>query len=132
MSTIEWEGLDELEAGLASVARGAETVIESGLMFPAATIGERMMKRNAPVDTGQLQARTQTTQVSATDIEWRSDVPYAGYQDFGTARQPGKPFFRSSIVSVAHLIIRRAPTRIERSISRVLSSGGIWNPRRLI
>lgn len=130
--SFKWEGMDELTAGLDSIATNTKTVLEAALMGPAATVGERRMKEAAPKDTGQLAARTQTTIVSDTDIEWRSDVPYAGYQDFGTARQPGTPYFRSSIVAVKRLIERRAPVRLEASMSRVLTSGGRWNPRRLI
>ncbi len=130
--SFEWEGIDELDQALASIASGAETVLESGLLSEAGTLGERMMKAAAPVDTGQLQNRTQVTRVAPADVEWRSDVPYAGYQDFGTARQPGRPYFRSSIVAVGRLITRRSPTLLQRSLARVLRSGGVWNPRKLI
>lgn len=130
--SIKWEGLDELEKGLNSVANGFDKGIKQGLMEPAASIGEQMMKRHAPIDTGDLKASTSTTRITRSTIVWRSKVPYAGYQDFGTARQPGTPYFRSSIISLVRLMRRRSPARLRSSLGKTLRSGNPWDPKGLI
>ena len=55
-------------------------------------------KRRAPVDTGQLRARTAVRSISAAGVSAEatviSDVPYAGFQEYGTRYQAPRPYFR--------------------------------------
>ncbi len=86
-TTVETAQLDALIARMEKV----DALIEryAGLVEAAA-------KRFAPVDTGALRDNIRT-ELHGMSAEIISDVPYAVYQEYGTARQPGTPFMRPAM-----------------------------------
>jgi hypothetical protein len=87
-----------------------------------------------PVDTGQTKARTVVKSVQAqgkrATAEVVSDTPYAGFIDRGTSTVPPRPYWRQGMAAAE----RQAADlggQIEREVSRLVESGGVWNPRAL-
>lgn len=60
------------------------------VILKAAEVGARRAAAAAPVDTGRLRSSIHSREVAAQNGEtaaaFGSDVPYAGYQEFGTSR----------------------------------------------
>ena len=60
------------------------------VILAAAEVGARRAAAVAPVDTGRLRASIHAREVAApagdAAAAFGSDVPYAGYQEFGTSR----------------------------------------------
>lgn len=87
------------------------------------------------VDTGQQRARTNVTMVSGSGVmgvaELHQDVPYAGFQEYGTRYVAPRPAFRdgrdAAVVEAA-----KYGARIETQLQRSLDSGGSWSPRNLV
>lgn len=92
-------------------------------------------QRDAPVDTGQLRARTAVESVSGARTRGTgtvvSDVPYAGFQEYGTRFQSPRPFFRAGR-DEATREAGRVGVGIGTQLRRVLDSGGVWDPRSLL
>ena len=125
------DDLGKLRKALADVAAdsGAFRIVEA-----LADIWVDEAKRTAPVDTGQLRART--TLVSVRDMGSRaeatvqSDVPYAGFVEYGTRYQAPNPYFRRGRDQAA-AEVDRIGVRLQSQLRRALVSGGSWNPRNL-
>ena len=125
------DDLGKLRKALADVAAdsGAFRIVEA-----LADIWVDEAKLTAPVDTGQLRART--TLVSVRDMGSRaeatvqSDVPYAGFVEYGTRYQAPNPYFRRGRDQAA-AEVDRIGVRLQSQLRRALVSGGSWNPRNL-
>jgi len=102
-----------------------ETLADEWLNEARSTVG---------VDTGQLKARINLVSLrgSAMNAEARihADTPYAGFHNYGTRYTAPNRFWnkgQDAAVSLAD----RLGGRLRTGIERALSSGGVWNPRRL-
>ena len=87
--------LEQLRRVLADFARdnGGFQIVEA-----LADIWVEESQRTAPVDTGQLRARINVTSIkdagSRAEATIQSDVPYAGFVEYGTRYQSPQPYFR--------------------------------------
>lgn len=63
---------------------------QRAIIMQAAEVGARRAAATAPVDTGRLRASIHAREVAGQNGQiaaaFGSDVPYAGYQEFGTSR----------------------------------------------
>ena len=130
--TVDTRDLDRAARGLAAIAReGLAVPIVEGL----ADIWVDRSQARAPVDTGQLKARTAVAHVGGSKAsavaEVVSDVPYAGYVEFGTAFVAPNPYFRAGL-NAAEQATEALGGRLATQVEAALKSGGSWNPRRLI
>lgn len=90
-------------------------------------------QRVAPVDTGQLRARINVTSISGgnwASATIQSDVPYAGFVEYGTRYQAPNPYFRKG-QDRARFEVDAVGGKFAAQVRRALSSGGSWNPRNL-
>ena len=119
-------------------ARAFRSLASAGLAVPMVeALADRWVdtsQQAAPVDTGQLKARTAVTYVGGTAAraEGRvvSDVPYAGFVNFGTAHVAPRPYFTDGMTAAEELATTfGAP--LGAQIARAVESGGVWNPRRV-
>ena len=122
---------DRVIRGLRSIAAdgGAVEMVDA-----LAQVWVDTSRARVPVDTGQTRARTQVVQVggsgnsaSATVV---SDTPYAGFIEYGTRYMAPRPYFRQgrdAAVAAGDVL----GMRVRDEVRRVVSSGGVWNPRRL-
>lgn len=73
---------------------------------------KRNMDNEVPVDTGNLKAHN-SYKVSTNSIIFENNCEYAGYQEFGTRKQKGKPFFRKAvenhITAISNIFERNIP-----------------------
>lgn len=126
---------DELAATARALARVASDPGALEIADHLAKVWQDEAARRAPVDTGQLRARTQVESVSGARTRGTativSDVPYAGFQEYGTRFQPPQPYFRAGR-DEAGREADRLGVGIETQLRRVLDSGGVWNPRSLL
>lgn len=91
-------------------------------------------KSRAPVDTGQLKARTTITGLTGNGTTAtatnQSDVPYAGFVEYGTRHMAAQPYFRPGMEH-AKRVAEAAGGKIGTQIARNIESGGVWNPKGL-
>lgn len=124
---------------LERAARGLRAIAREGLAVPIVEgLADRWVevsKARAPVDTGQLKARTAVAMVGGSrgraDAEVVSDVPYAGFVEFGTAFVAPNPYFRAGM-DAAEELAAELGGRVATEVSRAIESGGSWSPRRLL
>lgn len=89
---IEWRGLERLTATISNahpkaVTQSLQVVKNMGEK------GKSVSKRLAPVDTSFLK-NSITTSYQGMEAHITSGAGYAGYQEYGTRYQPGKPHIR--------------------------------------
>ena len=121
------------------MAKGLRAIAREGLALPIVeAMADAWVDQSqtvAPVDTGQLRARIAVQSLSGTSARASavvvSDVPYAGFVEFGTARHTPQPYFRKGR-DAAEDVVEKVGGRLATEISRALESGGSWNPRRLV
>ncbi len=93
------------------------------------TEGVKVMRDTMGVDTGQLRARTNVTSVEGTAssarAEWRADTPYAGFHNIYNG-------FADDGMMMMEQAANRAAPGMATELERVLVSGGVPNPRRLV
>lgn len=91
----------------------------------------RVARNVVGVDTGQLKARTRIVSITGTpghaEAILEADTPYAGYHNYGTWRTPPNRFWTYG-ADAAELLSRRLGAPLQAEVSRVLKSGGVWNP----
>ena len=125
------DDLGKLRKALAQIAQesGAFPIVEA-----LADIWVEESQRTAPVDTGQLRARINVTSIQdrgrSAEATIQSDVPYAGFVEYGTRYQSPNPYFRRGR-DRAEREVGRVGVRLESELRRALTSGGSWNPRSL-
>jgi HK97 gp10 family phage protein len=123
--------IDDLEACRRALAAFAA---ESGgfqIVEALADIWVEESQRRAPVDTGQLRARINVTSItesgSRAEATIQSDVPYAGFNEYGTRYMPPHPYFRPGRDKAAGEV-GRFGVQMQSAMARVLDSGGSWSP----
>ena len=88
----------------------------SRLVRDALGVGETVAKREVAVDTGNLRSSIRTT-VRQSHGELWTDVEYGPDQEFGTARQSGKPFMRPGAAAARDYLrgegLRKARAEVE-------------------
>jgi len=73
----------------------------------------RDMKKDAPVDTGNLRNNIITEMnLSAKEVIIKALAPYSGYQEFGTIYQNGKKFFYHNVDKGIKKIIENISNKI--------------------
>ena len=96
MAKSEIEGLDEWIKWVNSLPQELSEKVKTHVAETAYKM-ERDMKNLAPVDTGLLRRSINTTMdiasKGATARVGTGTVNYAQYVEFGTLRQPAKPYF---------------------------------------
>lgn len=126
------DDLEKLKVALGKIAAdsGAFQIVEA-----LADIWVDESQRTAPVDTGQLKARINVTSIQDrgrhAEATLQSDVPYAGFVEYGTRYQSPNPYFRRGRDQAAREV-SRVGVRLETELRRALTSGGVWNPRSLL
>ena len=125
--------MSDLERTRRALAQVARTDVATPLAEALGDVWADTARRLAPVDTGQLRARTRRGKVTGgrnrAEVEVEADTPYAGMVEFGTRFQPAQPYFRPGRDQAAK-VAGELGGQIESDLRRVLSSGGVWNPRR--
>jgi HK97 gp10 family phage protein len=89
----------------------------SKLVRDALGVGETVAKREVAVDTGALRSSIRKTVRQSSGELW-TDQSYAAAQEFGTAKQSGKPFMRPAAAAAGDYLrgegLKRAKSEIER------------------
>lgn len=94
-------------------------------------------KQRMGKDTWQLFNRTGVGSLSASprgahaEVIVEADTPYAGFHNYGNRYTPPNGFWNMGR-DTAEQRARQLGGEIETQIRRVLTSGGVWNPRRLM
>ena len=126
--------MDELETLRRTLARIASDTGGFQIVEALADIWVDESQRVAPVDTGQLKARINVKSVrdmgSRSEAVIQSDVPYAGFVEYGTRYQAPNPYFRRGRTQ-AEAEVGRVGVKLQSQLARVLDSGGVWSPRSL-
>lgn len=117
-------------------ARAFQQIAADGLALPMAEhlidVWTKFSQADAPVDTGQLRARINTTYIGGdgtrAEATNHADVPYAGFVEFGTRYMDPQPYWRPGMEE-AQRLAESAGGSIAAEIARSIESGGVWNPR---
>lgn len=102
-----------------------EVIDETGLkkeMYTAGALINRDMKKDAPVDTGNLRNNL-GFEPKDNDVTIFSKAPYSGYVERGWETSKGKqvqpqPFFYKNIEKGVKILIKNLEYRIKRAIRR--------------
>lgn len=98
----EVEGDELLRATLGRVADNLDNLTEAG------QAGGREVQRRAqsaaPKETGAL-ARSIRAEATGTEITVGTPVPYAGFQEYGTATVPASPYLRPALEAATTQIV---------------------------
>ena len=93
---IDWHGMEQLTMAIsgagAKVFEQSEKVVKNN-----AEKLKSSAQSKAPVDTGFLKSNIRTNYPAALEAHINSEAAYAGYQEYGTRFQPGKPFMRPAL-----------------------------------
>lgn len=97
-TSIRWEGIEKLTA---TIANSHSQAVEQSLkvLKNTAEKGKNVAQGLAPKDTGFLKDHI-TTSYPGMEAHIRAEAAYAGYQEYGTRYQPGKPFMRPMLEQV--------------------------------
>lgn len=77
--------------------------IKTGVLSDLSELAAEDAKRNAPVDTGRLrESITASVDGAGTGVEGLvvAEVPYAGYQEFGTIHNEPQSFLRKALLAL--------------------------------
>lgn len=97
-----------------------EVIDETGLkkeMYTAGALINRDMKKDAPVDTGNLRNNL-GFEPKDNDVTIFSKAPYSGFVELGTKFQEAQPFFYKNIEKGVKILIKNLEYRIKRAIRR--------------
>ena len=93
---IDWQGVEQLTMVIkgsgSKVREQSEKVVKNN-----AELVQRFAKVYAPHDTGFLETQIKTSYPEALEAHIDAEAAYAGYQEYGTRFQPGKPFMRPAL-----------------------------------
>lgn len=95
---VEWHGIETLEGVLGNAGKNT-TVLATKVVQNNAEKGKNIAKKLAPVDTGILKSRIKT-EYSGLTAKIHDSAPYAGYQEYGTRYQDGKPHIRPMLKEI--------------------------------
>ena len=95
--SITITGVVEAVDSLTKIRTKLPDACEEGLTKIANDIIIKEAKRIVPVDTGRLRDSIKVDSTSPTEVKGGTDVFYAGFVEFGTARQRSQPYFRPAI-----------------------------------
>ena len=91
-------------------------------------------KRVMGHDTNQLDRRTTVTSVTGTASSAvatvEADTPYAGHHNYGNP-WTGPNLFWDRGIGAAERAVEEVGGEMVVSVERMLTSGGVWNPRRV-
>lgn len=122
--------LDEYIAALERVARSGADDLGMALATTAATTWRDVTKQVAPVDTGQLKARTVVVALSSDGAEIQIDVPYASHVEYGTRGRAGRGMFATGR-DAAEQVIASTGAQFDAIVAEMIESGGVARPRSL-
>jgi len=132
---VSGDDVNDLEACRKALAAFANDSGAFPIVEALADIWVEESQRIAPVDTGQLRARINVTSIrdmgNRAEATIQSDVPYAGFVEWGTRYQRPQPYFRPGRDKAA-AEVDRFGVKMGSAMARALQSGGSWNPRSLI
>jgi HK97 gp10 family phage protein len=89
-------GVAEAIASITKLRAKIPDACEEGLTQIANVIIKEA-QRIVPVDTGRLRDSIKVFSTSATEVKGGTEVFYAGFVEFGTARQRSQPYMRPAI-----------------------------------
>ncbi len=75
-----------------------------------------LARREAPVDTGHLQANIRVVKVNQYRTDARSDADYSAYVNYGTRRQSPNPFWDRALEQVRREVAGEAAKIMRRKV----------------
>lgn len=117
--TIDVEGLRELQREAIRIAKAVAGGPIVQAVKKATLIVLRDARINAPIDTGRLRASiipTVTVSEGVVTGVVGSNVVYAGFQEIGTSRMPGRFYLRRAIEDNRARIARIIDTAVARIV----------------
>ena len=113
------DGERELRRRLERMLPNVRNAIEQGLVESALLV-ERDAKIKTPVDTGRLRSSlTHVSEDTGSDnpsIKVGTNVEYAVHVEFGTSRQPAKPYLYPALIENEQKIKRKLAEAVRRGI----------------
>jgi HK97 gp10 family phage protein len=95
---------DKVKAMIDKTLDNVDDVIEDALtIYAEKTVADA--KRNAPVDTGYMEANIDYKQ-DGNKVEILSPAPYSMYVEFGTVKMSPQPFFYPAIEKNKPLLLK--------------------------
>jgi HK97 gp10 family phage protein len=133
MARISIEGGRELDRALKKLPRAlARKIIRQSLREAARPIVEEAKSR-APVLTGQMRDSLRvragkrrkgqaSMAVQTKDGDYAGDTFYAAFYEYGTSRQPARPFMRPAFDARVHEAVRIVSDALRRRITEAAKS----------
>lgn len=122
---LSWQGLDP--TGLAEMFDAFGDAVDSELESAAEDIGARLRgtaDELAPVDEGRLSSSIEEVVEHVAEhivqVIVGTNVEYAPYQEFGTAKMAAQPYLRPALEQEREWIVER----LERAVKSAASSVG--------